>query len=179
MNKAKPTRLSQETKQYIIARLACFATVAEVVEELALLEPPVRVSHQNVSRYNAATTTGQELSEDLRQLFWQIRERWGKEVESVGIAHQRRRLELLQGFLEKGNGAIPKGLSPKLFLDGLELAEKIVHESYKPRAGVTIRSDGKDDEPGQGGVVIVLPSNGRDRGTSGDDGAGPAERPAD
>lgn len=147
MSNAKPTRLSQETKQYIIARLACFASVADVVEELALLDPPVRVTHQMISRYNCAHATGQVISEELQKLFWDTRDAWSLKVTGVAIAHQRRRLELIERFVERGTDALPKGMSPALFLGAIELAEKIVAGSYAPRpAAGTVSASAKDGE---------------------------------
>lgn len=128
--------LTDPQKVFIVERLACFASHAEIIE--AVRETyGLNVSRQQLQRYDPATVNGKALSAELRAVFERTRESYLRETGQIPIAHQAFRLRLLQKLLDDN------ARNPDLRMRLLEQAAREVGGCYTRRREIT----GKDGGP--------------------------------
>lgn len=93
-------RITKKVKLFIVKVLAEFETptnTAKQVKETFNVE----VSPQQCERYDPTKRAGFELSEELRNKFFEYRRIANEELEAIPIANKRYRLQLLQQLVDK------------------------------------------------------------------------------
>jgi hypothetical protein len=94
-------KLSPNVKRYIVTRLACYDTVAEVRAALKE-ELGVDVTYQAVAYYDPTHKASHDLAKDLRDLFEQTRKRFLDKVgDMVPLANRSVRLRKLDLMAHK------------------------------------------------------------------------------
>jgi hypothetical protein len=87
--------LKSRHKAFIVRRLAVFDRPKEVqaaVKERFGLE----TSRQQLQHYDPTTQNGQSLASDLKELFWETREKFTEEQKGIALAHKSKRLRELE-----------------------------------------------------------------------------------
>lgn len=93
-------RITKKVKLFIVRMLAEFETptsTSKAVKDIFNVE----VSPQQCELYDPTKRMGQDLSQELRDKFFQYRRIANQELEAIPIANKRYRLQLLQGLVEK------------------------------------------------------------------------------
>ena len=93
-------RIAKKVKLFIVRMLAEFETptqVSKTVKEVFNLD----VTPQQCEAYDPTKRTGQDLSQELRDKFFEYRRIANDELEAIPIANKRYRLQLLQGLVDK------------------------------------------------------------------------------
>lgn len=93
-------RITKKVKLFIVRMLAEFETptqAAKTVKEIFNLE----VSPQQCESYDPTKRIGQDLSQELRDKFFEYRRIANEELEAIPIANKRYRLQLLQGLVDE------------------------------------------------------------------------------
>ncbi|MEG2264885.1 MAG: DUF2280 domain-containing protein [Acinetobacter sp.] len=93
-------RITKKVKLFIVRMLAEFETptqAAKTVKEIFNLD----VSPQQCESYDPTKRIGQDLSQELRDKFFEYRRIANEELESIPIANKRYRLQLLQGLVDE------------------------------------------------------------------------------
>ena len=90
--------LTDAQKLFIVGQLACFRTPTEVAEDL-VEEFGIELARQRAHYFDPTRSGGDKVAEKWQKIFWATREEYVDAVARVGIAHQRRRLEVLQDLL--------------------------------------------------------------------------------
>lgn len=112
-------RINKKVKLFIIRMLAEFETPTETARTVKELFS-VDVTPQQCEAYDPTKRTGQDLSEELRKLFFEFRRQANDELEAIPVANKRYRLQKIQNLLD----AYPN--NPVLTPKWLELAAKEV-----------------------------------------------------
>ncbi len=86
--------LSVTVKRYIVHALACFETPTEVSKAVKE-EFDLEISRMQVQKYDPTKVVGQEMSKELRALFYATREKFKNEIETIPIANQAFRLKAM------------------------------------------------------------------------------------
>lgn len=99
-------RLKDEVKTFIVQRLALFdspSTVAEAVNQ----EFEIKVSRQQVEKYDPGKAAGKQLRKNFQVLFNEFRERFLQATADIAISHKSvrlRRLDRMSAIAEeRGN----------------------------------------------------------------------------
>ena len=87
-------RLAPKHKRLIIQRLACHDEPREVVDAVKEVFG-LEITRQQVHHYNPENSNGDQLSQELRDLFYETRDRFEKEMDQVPIANRAFRLREL------------------------------------------------------------------------------------
>lgn len=98
--KVEMARITKKVKLFIVRMLAEFETptqAAKTVKEIFNLD----VSPQQCESYDPTKRIGQDLSQELRDKFFEYRRIANEELESIPIANKRYRLQLLQGLVDE------------------------------------------------------------------------------
>lgn len=93
-------RITKKVKLFIVRMLAEFETptqTSKTVREIFKVD----VTPQQCEAYDPTKRTGQDLSKDLRDKFFEYRRIANEELEAIPIANKRYRLQLLQQLVEK------------------------------------------------------------------------------
>ncbi len=93
-------RITKKVKLFIVRMLAEFETptqTSKTVREIFNVD----VTPQQCEAYDPTKRTGQDLSQDLRDKFFEYRRIANEELEAIPIANKRYRLQLLQQLVEK------------------------------------------------------------------------------
>lgn len=129
-------RITKKVKLFIVKVLAEFETptsAAQQVKEVFNVE----VSPQQCERYDPTKRMGFDLSQELREKFFEYRRIANEELEAIPIANKRYRLQLLQGLVdEHPNNPV---FTPKW----IEQAAKEMGGQFTNRQEIT----GKDGKP--------------------------------
>jgi hypothetical protein len=96
----KPLRLTEKQKRFVVEMLACHEPPLEVVKALKL-EFKLDVTRQAVERYDPTTAAGQELSEKLKDYFWEVRQKWDEQAEQDLIGNIKHRLGVYRSILRR------------------------------------------------------------------------------
>ena len=132
--------LTEEHKTFIVASLACFSTLRQVVADLKefyrIEAPPQQVQFYDPTR----KPENKRLGKKWRAVFEATRAQYISDTSSVGLAHQRYRLEVRQRILERelDNGGHNKGL----ILEILEAGAKESGGAYTNRRELTGKGGG-------------------------------------
>ncbi len=151
-------RLSEDVKTFIVQALACFDTPSQVVEAVNQ-EFGVKVTRQNVEKYDPNKVAGAKISDKWRTIFEAARKAFVEDTSQIAIAHRSTRLRALQRMAAKAES---KGNFPLAAALNKQAAEEMGN-AYTNRRELTGK-DGKDlPAPVVNPVAIfALPDNGRD-----------------
>ena len=93
-------RITKKVKLFIVRMLPEFETptqASKTVKEIFNVD----VSPQQCEAYDPTKRTGQDLSQELRDKFFEYRRIANEELEAIPVANRRYRLQLLQNLVEK------------------------------------------------------------------------------
>lgn len=93
-------RITKKVKLFIVRMLAEFESptqASKTVKEIFNLD----VTPQQCEAYDPTKRTGQDLSQELRDKFFEYRRKANEELEAIPIANKRYRLQLLQGLVDE------------------------------------------------------------------------------
>ena len=93
-------RITKKVKLFIVRMLAEFETPTQTsrsVKEVFSID----VTPQQCEAYDPTKRIGQDLSQELRDKFFEYRRMANQELEAIPIANMRYRLQLLQGLVDK------------------------------------------------------------------------------
>ena len=93
-------RITKKVKLFIVRMLAEFETPTQTSKTVRDIFN-VDVTPQQCEAYDPTKRTGQDLSQDLRDKFFEYRRIANQELEAIPIANMRYRLQLLQGLVDK------------------------------------------------------------------------------
>lgn len=93
-------RITKKVKLFIVRMLAEFETPTQTSKTVRDIFN-VEVTPQQCEAYDPTKRTGQDLSQDLRDKFFEYRRIANQELEAIPIANKRYRLQLLQQLVEK------------------------------------------------------------------------------
>lgn len=135
-------RITKKVKLFIVRMLAEFETPTQAsksVKEIFNLD----VTPQQCEAYDPTKRIGQDLSQELRDKFFEYRRIANEELEAIPVANRRYRLQLLQNLVEK----YPD--NPVFIPKWIEQAAKEMGNQYTNKQEIT----GKDGEALQTTVV--------------------------
>lgn len=93
-------RITKKVKLFIVRMLAEFETptkTSKAVKDIFNID----VSPQQCELYDPTKKMGQDLSQELRDKFFDYRRIANQELEAIPIANKRYRLQLLQGLVDQ------------------------------------------------------------------------------
>ncbi len=93
-------RINKKVKLFIVRMLAEFNTTTETAKAVKAVFN-IEVSQQQCECYDPTKKMGHDLSEELREKFFEYRRLANQELEAIPIANMRYRLQLLQGLVDK------------------------------------------------------------------------------
>lgn len=123
-------RITKKVKLFIVKVLAEFETptnTAKQVKEIFNIE----VSPQQCERYDPTKRMGHDLSQELRDKFFEYRRIANEELEAIPVANKRYRLQLIQNLLEEHPN------NPVFTPKWLEQAAKEMGNQYTNRQEIT------------------------------------------
>lgn len=129
-------RINKKVKLFIVKMLAEFNTTTETAKAVKAVFS-IEVSQQQCECYDPTKKMGYELSQELKEKFFQYRKIANEELEAIPLANKRYRLQLLQNLVEK-------------FPDNPMLTPKWAEQAAKEMGGLfTNRQEitGKNGEP--------------------------------
>lgn len=139
--------LSTEAQIYVVSRLAQFARPAEVIAEVKE-QFKVAPSVPALLHYNPTTAQGRDLRDDLKSLFYEVRERFRANVDDIPCANAAVRLATIQKVIDRaearGNDA--------MVLQANEQAAKESGGAFTNRRELT----GKDGKPIESKLDVSL-----------------------
>lgn len=92
-------RITKKVKLFIVRMLAEFESPTQT-SKTAKEVFNVDVTPQQCEAYDPTKRTGQDLSQELRDLFFEYRRKANDELEAIPIANKRYRLQLLQNLVD-------------------------------------------------------------------------------
>ena len=99
-------RITKKVKLFIVRMLAEFETPTQTSKSVKDIFN-IEVSPQQCEAYDPTKRTGQDLSQELRDKFFEYRRLANEELEAIPIANKRYRLQLLQQLVEKDRASHP------------------------------------------------------------------------
>lgn len=139
--------LTSEGQLYVVTRLAQFARASEVIAEVKA-DFKLTLSIQAVSHYDPTKAAGRDLRDELKTLFYDVREKFCADVGDIPCANIAYRLAALQGVIERqstrGNDA--------MLMQALEAAAKESGGAFTNRRELT----GKDGKPIETNGSLIL-----------------------
>lgn len=129
-------RINKKVKLFIVKMLAEFNTTTETAKAVKAVFN-IEVSQQQCECYDPTKKMGYELSQELKEKFFEYRKVANQELEAIPLANKRYRLQLLQNLVEK-------------FPDNPVLTPKWAEQAAKEMGGLfTNRQEitGKNGEP--------------------------------
>lgn len=92
-------RINKKVKLFIVRLMAEFETPTDAARQVKDIFN-VDVTPQQCEAYDPTKRTGHDLSEELRDKFFDYRRKANEELEAIPIANKRYRLQLLQGLVD-------------------------------------------------------------------------------
>ena len=92
--------LNEAAKRFIVQALACYDTPTQVSEAVKD-EFGIEVPRNQVGQYDPTKASGASLAKKWRELFYETRERFRKEVAEIPIADQAYRLRQLHRMAQE------------------------------------------------------------------------------
>lgn len=129
-------RITKKVKLFIVRMLAEFETPTQAsksVKEIFNLN----VTPQQCEAYDPTKRIGQDLSQELRDKFFEYRRLANEELEAIPIANKRYRLQLLQGLVDN----FPN--NPVLIPKWTEQAAKEMSNHYSNDKKIDVTSKGE------------------------------------
>jgi len=117
--------LTREEQQLIVIRLACFGRVADIRAEIKE-KFDKKISDAQVGYYDPTSARGQDLADDLRELFTSTRNAYKSQVADVPIVDRNYRLLRLQQLIDDPL----LSQSPKTVLQALRQAAEEIGGAY-------------------------------------------------
>lgn len=139
-------RINKKVKLFIVRMLAEFETPTEAAKAVKEIFN-VDVTPQQCEAYDPTKKIGKDLSQEFRELFFEIRRQANQQLEAIPLANKRYRLQLLQGLVEK----YPD--NPVLMPKWIEQAAKEMGGLYTNRQLIT---GGSSSEEGQTKAEVEL-----------------------
>lgn len=127
--------LNNEVKAFIVQGLATYKTPQEVSNDVNN-EFGIEVSRQAIERYDPTKVAGIGLAKKWKDLFFECREQFNKNISSIPIANLAVRLSRLESEYQKSK-------NPKHKLEVLEQAAKEVGEVFTNKSKVDTTSNGQ------------------------------------
>ena len=93
-------RINKKVKLFIVKMLAEFNTTTETAKAVKAVFN-IEVSQQQCECYDPTKKMGYELSQELKEKFFEYRKVANQELEAIPLANKRYRLQLLQNLVEK------------------------------------------------------------------------------
>ena len=93
-------RITKKVKLFIVRMLAEFETPTQTSKSVKDIFN-IEVSPQQCELYDPTKRMGQDLSQELRDKFFEYRRLANDELEAIPIANKRYRLQLLQGLVDE------------------------------------------------------------------------------
>lgn len=144
-------RITKKVKLFIVRMLAEFETPTQTSKTVRDIFN-VDVTPQQCEAYDPTKRTGQDLSQDLRDKFFEYRRIANQELEAIPIANMRYRLQLLQGLVDK----YPD--NPVLIPKWAEQAAKEMGGQYTSTSKTQLTgADGQPLNPEQVTHVVATP----------------------
>lgn len=131
-------RINKKVKLFIVRMLAEFETITETAKAVKDIFN-VEVTPQQCETYDPTKKMGKDLSQELRDKFFEYRRIANEELEAIPIANKRYRLQLLQNLVE----AYPN--NPVLTPKWAEQAAKEMGGQYTNQTKTELT--GKDGNP--------------------------------
>lgn len=114
---AKPQKLSDEVKTFIVTNLAAFEPPSVVVE-MVKVEFGLTVSRQSVSAYDPTTKAGKQLSDKWKSLFERARKDFRDSTDDIPLASKAVRVRTLNRLamsaVEKKNAVLAASLMKQI-----------------------------------------------------------------
>lgn len=123
--------LKPDVKAFIIQALACFDTLAIVVESVQK-EFGIKVTPQQVESHDPTKVSGRGLAKKWVELFTSTRERFQAEISNIPIANKSYRLRVLDRMAAATEKQKNFGMTAQL----MEQAAKEVGDAYTNRQKV-------------------------------------------
>lgn len=92
-------RINKKVKLFIVRLMAEFETPTDAARQVKDIFN-VDVTPQQCEAYDPTKRTGQDLTQELRDLFFDYRRRANEELEAIPIANKRYRLQRLQNIID-------------------------------------------------------------------------------
>jgi hypothetical protein len=155
----KHEQLSFVLKREIVQRLARFDSPGQVVKAIKV-DHEIDLSPQRVQFYDPTSKNGAALSEELKALFFETREKAKTDLDAIASYHKAIRLRRLDAMISKA-----------IDLGNMMLAAQLLEQAAKESGGAYTNKhqlehtgkDGKDlpAAPAAQVTIIALPDNGR------------------
>lgn len=149
-------KLSDEVKVFIVQAVACFDSPSTVADDVNR-EFGVKVSRQQVEKYDPTKRAGANLSRKLRTIFEGTRKGFIDGTEKIGWAHKATRLRLIQRVGERAE----KMGNLTLVLQAAKQAAEEVGDAYTNRRELTGPGGKELPAPTSPVTIFQLPDNGR------------------
>lgn len=128
-------RINKKVKLFIVRSLAEFETTTETAKAVKEIFG-VDVTQQQCEAYDPTKKIGKDLSQDLRDKFFEYRRIANEELEAIPVANKRYRLQLLQNLID----AFPN--NPVLTPKWAEQAAKEMGGQFTNRQEITGKNGG-------------------------------------
>ena len=129
-------RITKKVKLFIVRMLAEFETPTQTSKTVKDIFK-VDVTPQQCEAYDPTKRTGQDLSQELRDKFFEYRRKANEEIDAIPIANKRYRLMLLQELVDE----YPK--NPVLTPKWAEQAAKEMGNQYTNKQEVDHTTQGE------------------------------------
>lgn len=129
-------RINKKVKIFIVKMLAEFETTTETAKAVKNIFN-VDVSQQQCECYDPTKKMGFDLSQELRDKFFEYRRKANEELEAIPVANKRYRLQKIQNLIDENPN------NPVFTPKWLEQAAKEMGGQFTNRQEIT----GKDGKP--------------------------------
>lgn len=129
-------RINKKVKIFIVKMLAEFETTTETAKAVKNIFN-VDVSQQQCECYDPTKKMGFDLSQELRDKFFEYRRKANEELEAIPVANKRYRLQQIQNLIDENPN------NPVFTPKWLEQAAKEMGGQFTNRQEIT----GKDGKP--------------------------------
>lgn len=131
-------RLNKKVKLFIVRLMAEFETPTDAARQVKDVFG-IDITPQQCEAYDPTKRIGQDLSEELRKLFFEYRRKANEELEAIPIANKRYRLQRLQNIIDHDRYKDNPVLVPKM----LEQAAKEMTNHYSNEMKIDHTSNGE------------------------------------
>jgi hypothetical protein len=143
--------LTDDAKLFVLQSLACYVSPSEVAKQVKE-HFKITIGLPAILHYDPTKAQGRQLSEELKELFYELREKFKTDLDNIPCANAAYRLGVIQRVIEKaesqGNTA--------MVLQAAEQAAKERGGAYTNRRELT----GKDGKPIETSSTVSATVNG-------------------
>lgn len=137
--------LPPDVKLFAVQAFACYETPLEVRKQIKE-RWGLEVSTNQLQAYNPATVTGQRLSQKLKDVFTDTRQRFLKDTADIPIAQQSYRLRMMQRLFDR----VAQSERPNV-----AMAQALLEQAAKETGGVFTNKQQHEHAGKDGGPMIV------------------------